>query len=248
MRSWFFFDSNKRTQVEVEEGHLARFLRSVPNESVPFTFVWQPGWKAWAPLVKVPEMITMRAASPPPPPPMGYRYPAEGKEVEYTSQKLKVVKEDTGSDFIQRFHKPAKEQEREKSHSKPNVTAVASKTKTRTKMTPDRERRSAQRVDGRLKVMVKFGDHVFKTYTTNASTKGVLLEHPVPSIMMDQEVELYIYSPDLKTCLRIVARLIEDQKVPQRLKFTATDDLGEHRLLSWISTLSQSTQRIAQKK
>ena len=88
MRSWFFFDSNKRTQVEVEEGQLARFLRAVPGESVPFTFVWQVGWKAWAPLVKVPEMIAMRDASPPPPPSVGYRYPPEGKEVEHSEQKL----------------------------------------------------------------------------------------------------------------------------------------------------------------
>ncbi len=103
------------------------------------------------------------------------------------------------------------------------------------------ERRKSKRHEIKLRVIIIYKDVAFRTFSKDFSGEGFLLEHAVPASLLEQTVECFISSPDLKTGLKFKAKLVQDQEDLRRFLFTQENTKEKQILSSWILSLKKKS-------
>lgn len=68
MPAWFVFDSEAETQHEIDPAKLRALVQGLPQNRLATLHFWQEGMADWLPLEQIPELMSLRKATPPPPP------------------------------------------------------------------------------------------------------------------------------------------------------------------------------------
>lgn len=102
------------------------------------------------------------------------------------------------------------------------------------------ERRKSRRYPLRGRVMMVWGQSVYRTFTIDVSLDGLRLEHPVPEELAGQVVDCYLSSPDLKMGLRFRGVLVgsaSESKI--RLRFVEQQANSKAQLREWLNQLKR---------
>jgi hypothetical protein len=99
--------------------------------------------------------------------------------------------------------------------------------------------REHPRVTMELKIIFVSGKKSFRTKTIDLSLGGVKTSDPLPEAYLNQELDVFLSSPDLKLSIRFKAELISCKDSLSRLKFTEKNDIGLKHLENWINTVNE---------
>lgn len=236
---WILFDSTNKTQskpMSVIQAQVA--LLAVDTKLYSRFFIWTPGWKEWISLKEFFDSEQNFFVFEKPPAPVKGDMPPPTEEITETRNAPASKGDNRFTEVVSGSSTPDKNsaQYHQKDFNGDDLDLIkirrSKKSAANALVKNDDEpasddRRRATRHNFKIEVVLVSKSRSFRTYSSNISLSGTLLEEPMPREFFNEFFDLILVNPferdPAKARLLFRAKIVGDHSNPRRLMFIEQD-------------------------